>query len=738
MKNVTKAVKSAVRAFPAAVLLLFPVSSLRAQIELLPQQKMKKWDVPAGNYSGITPIGGNRYAVVSDKQEEDGFYEFEIVQNPETGKVERAEMVCFHAAGSPARDAEGITFFPDSSTVFISAEDDQKILEYGLDGVPTGRSLAVPDAFSLDSIYGNYGFEALGFSGETGLFWTCTENSLRSDGVLPTADNPVPARLRLQSFGKDLLPAGEYPYLADRPRPGRRHKKIVAGVPEILPLGDGRLLVLEREVLVTSNNIGNRVDSRIYLFSPGDSVKTLQAAWSTRLNLTRRSIANYEGMCMGARLEDGRRTVLVVSDAQNGAGNALFRLKDYIRVGVLDGDSLALLSTDGSVAGVTAPRDTTAYIPKLERVLSNRWVQTAYTGGALVAAGLLVKSHARHFRSLRNDYTPRYKASADDYLQYSPMVVSYLLKFAGVPGRSPMGKRLTASVFSFAIVNLVSNGLKEAVSVARPDGSGRNSMPSNHTAGAFMSATMLYKEYGSYSPWVGFSAYGMAAVTGVMRMMRNKHWISDVLVGSGIGIMGAEVGYWISDLLFPSCPGSFDSASAAILDDSKKPHFIGAYAGFYVPLKNFGAGPDRSLRQSNGATMGIEGAYFLTRNVGFGAQAGISDISYNDADGCLTDCTTRFYSVKAGCYLACAVHPRVSLGARVLCGCTVYPGNKSNIVDGGGKCGPCALGGVSLSLRAKERLVFRLGADYEVMPSPSSELSALQALLLSGGAVFRF
>ena len=29
--------------------------------------------VPAGNYSGITSIGGNRYAVVSDKASEDGF-----------------------------------------------------------------------------------------------------------------------------------------------------------------------------------------------------------------------------------------------------------------------------------------------------------------------------------------------------------------------------------------------------------------------------------------------------------------------------------------------------------------------------------------------------------------------------------------------------------------------------------------------------------------------------------------
>ena len=37
-------------------------------------------------------------------------------------------------------------------------------------------------------------------------------------------------------------------------------------------------------------------------------------------------------MCLGPRLEDGRQTVLLVSDSQNRAGNPLFHLKDYIRV----------------------------------------------------------------------------------------------------------------------------------------------------------------------------------------------------------------------------------------------------------------------------------------------------------------------------------------------------------------------------------------------------------------------
>ena len=43
-------------------------------------QKEFHGEVPPGNYSGIVHIGGNKYAVVSDKSATDGFYIFSIDQ----------------------------------------------------------------------------------------------------------------------------------------------------------------------------------------------------------------------------------------------------------------------------------------------------------------------------------------------------------------------------------------------------------------------------------------------------------------------------------------------------------------------------------------------------------------------------------------------------------------------------------------------------------------------------------
>ena len=48
----------------------------------------------------------------------------------------------------------------------------------------------------------------------------------------------------------------------------------------------------------------------------------------TRLNLLARSLANYEGMCLGPRLADGRRVVVMIADSQSQYKGIL---KDWLR-----------------------------------------------------------------------------------------------------------------------------------------------------------------------------------------------------------------------------------------------------------------------------------------------------------------------------------------------------------------------------------------------------------------------
>jgi len=76
-------------------------------------------------------------------------------------------------------------------------------------------------------------------------------------------------------------------------------------------------------------------------------------------------------------------------------------------------------------------------------------------------------------------------------------------------------------------------GTKFAASRQRPDGSDALSFPSGHSASAFATATVLEQHFG----WkVGIPAYTFAGFVGASRMASSKHYLSDVLVGAGIGI----------------------------------------------------------------------------------------------------------------------------------------------------------------------------------------------------------
>lgn len=94
------------------------------------------------------------------------------------------------------------------------------------------------------------------------------------------------------------------------------------------------------------------------------------------------------------------------------------------------------------------------------------------------------------------------------------------------------------------------NALKYTTKKNRPDNSSNNSFPSGHTATAFMCATILHKEYGMISPWFSFGGYTFAGLTGITRQLNNRHWIGDVLVGAGIGMISTDLGYFLSDLIF--------------------------------------------------------------------------------------------------------------------------------------------------------------------------------------------
>lgn len=60
--------------------------------------------------------------------------------------------------------------------------------------------------------------------------------------------------------------------------------------------------------------------------------KRLVYSFVTRLSLLDWSVANYEGMCLGPKLADGSRTLILVSDSQDNYGGVL---KDWFKTIVI-------------------------------------------------------------------------------------------------------------------------------------------------------------------------------------------------------------------------------------------------------------------------------------------------------------------------------------------------------------------------------------------------------------------
>lgn len=81
-----------------------------------------------------------------------------------------------------------------------------------------------------------------------------------------------------------------------------------------------------------------------------------------------------------------------------------------------------------------------------------------------------------------------------------------------------------------------------------PDGD-YESMPSGHATAAFAFAAAVTGEVAQRAPaharWVGVSSYTAAALTAYARMHDDRHWLSDVTVGAGIGtVTGLAIVRW--------------------------------------------------------------------------------------------------------------------------------------------------------------------------------------------------
>ena len=274
----------------------------------------KNYAMGLGQYSAITWLGDNHYAVVHDKEKGGGIvlFDFDISDDGTIGGVTRTVPAGTSGSAVTNMDNEGIAYF--NSKLYVSAEADQSIREYDMTGAPTGNSFTIPADMATGKITSNAGFEALTYNATTHLFWTTTEAALPKDNYM--------ARLhRLQSFGEDMQPAKRYLYQMDAPQfSSKGTTQYVHGISAMTALDDGRLVVLEREVYVPNNPLLSRGIAKLYVVDPvNDTAGILRKSLLTTIDTNMLNLANYEGMCLGPTLNDGSRCLVLIADSQGTA-----------------------------------------------------------------------------------------------------------------------------------------------------------------------------------------------------------------------------------------------------------------------------------------------------------------------------------------------------------------------------------------------------------------------------------
>jgi membrane-associated phospholipid phosphatase len=150
---------------------------------------------------------------------------------------------------------------------------------------------------------------------------------------------------------------------------------------------------------------------------------------------------------------------------------------------------------------------------------------------------------------------PFFKTSADDVLKWMPFGVLLFADILGKKTTSGWKRQVLIAGAGEAIKYLISDNLKKITNEHRPAPyTGSHSFPSGHTCTAFSTAEVLHSEFKDSLPWLSYSGYVIATAVAAIRVMKNRHWLQDVVAGAAIGIISTKLAYALVNKLTSARP----------------------------------------------------------------------------------------------------------------------------------------------------------------------------------------
>ena len=213
-------------------------------------------------------------------------------------------------------------------------------------------------------------------------------------------------------------------------------------------------------------------------------------------------------------------------------------------------DSLYLLQLEQTMDSMEQIQQIVKEVQKYEQRLLREEMTFHYGESAMLLRGLIQTGTNRSFIN-HDGLFPDKDFEVQDYVVASlPLATTWTLKALGVESRSKTRRMLVANALAWAIGGGTTQILKHAVGEVAPNGSNNHSFPSGHTVFAYVSATILEREYGHISPWITVGGFTAATATEWLRLRHNAHYINDIFTGAGIGIVATNLAYFLTDQIY--------------------------------------------------------------------------------------------------------------------------------------------------------------------------------------------
>lgn len=186
--------------------------------------------------------------------------------------------------------------------------------------------------------------------------------------------------------------------------------------------------------------------------------------------------------------------------------------------------------------------------------LKTRYVKESIAPVVLTLSSLTVlalpelKQNLQNTLNWNDDRQPEYINLGDDYIRFAPAVAAYAISFCGVKSKHRFIDKTAILTVSYVLSDFMVYNTKKLTQSYRPGRTAADaedfSLPSQHAAMAFVAATFLDRELGYKSPWISVAGYTAAGWVAYARVARNKHWVSDVLLGAAYGIIATNLSFW--------------------------------------------------------------------------------------------------------------------------------------------------------------------------------------------------